>query len=46
MVCTLTLYNKEAEPVCFKILPNSKTLCARPPRRIPTRIFQKFKTSC
>jgi hypothetical protein len=26
MVCSLTLHNKEAEPVCFKILSNSKTL--------------------
>jgi hypothetical protein len=39
MVCSLTLHNKEAEPVCFNILSNSKTLCARPPRRIHTRIF-------
>ena len=43
MVCSLTLHNKEAEPVCFKIMSNSKTLCARPPRRIPTRIFKSSK---
>jgi hypothetical protein len=46
MVCALRLHNKEAEPVCFQVLSNAKTLCARPPRRIPIRIFQKFKTSC